>query len=218
MVMTLIRWTLVMVGTAAYLGLAILGWGGWTAFFSHPARIALAVALALLAGASLFAGGNLSPGLRRSVATAGHCRLASLGCSTPICQPTRTGRNAGRSTAIPFAGWASCSSRPVVPCGSGPFLYSSVGSAGSSLSSPGTRWLQWRLWGDSPPELSRIAHQCPGVGPCLSCGGGRAAHGAHDPAAPRAHPCGRAAAAHGVWRRVRPLLRSRTSRPIPGLY
>ena len=64
MVMTIIRLTLVIVGTAAYLGLAILGWGGWTAFFSHPARIALAVALAVMAGASLFADGNLSPGLR----------------------------------------------------------------------------------------------------------------------------------------------------------
>src|SRR5262245_39338581 len=64
MVMTIIRWAVVMVGTAAYLGVAILGWGGWTAFFSHPARIALAVALALLAGASLFTDGNLSPGLR----------------------------------------------------------------------------------------------------------------------------------------------------------
>jgi protein-S-isoprenylcysteine O-methyltransferase Ste14 len=64
MVMTLVRWTLVIVGTAAYLGLAILGWGGWTAFFAHPARVALAVALAVMAGASLFADGNLSPGLR----------------------------------------------------------------------------------------------------------------------------------------------------------
>jgi protein-S-isoprenylcysteine O-methyltransferase Ste14 len=63
-VMTIVRVTLVIVGTAAYLGLAILGWGGWTAFFAHPARTALAVALALLAGASLFADGNLSPGLR----------------------------------------------------------------------------------------------------------------------------------------------------------
>jgi protein-S-isoprenylcysteine O-methyltransferase Ste14 len=64
LVMTVVRVTLVTVGTAAYLGLAILGWGGWTAFFSHPARVALAIALAVMAGASLFAGGNLSPGLR----------------------------------------------------------------------------------------------------------------------------------------------------------
>jgi protein-S-isoprenylcysteine O-methyltransferase Ste14 len=64
MVITLVRVTLVMVGTAAYVGLAILGWGGWTAFFSHPALVALTVVLAVLAGVSLFAGGNLRPGLR----------------------------------------------------------------------------------------------------------------------------------------------------------
>ena len=64
MVMTLIRWTLVTGGTAAYLGLAILGWGGWTAFFAHPARVALALVLAVLAGVALCADGNLSPGLR----------------------------------------------------------------------------------------------------------------------------------------------------------
>ena len=64
MVMTLVRVTLVLGGTAAYVGLAILGWGGWPAFFSHPARGALAVALAVLAGISLCADGNLRPGLR----------------------------------------------------------------------------------------------------------------------------------------------------------
>src|SRR6266567_2774254 len=61
--MTIVRVTLVLGGTAAYLGLAILGWGGWRAFFAHPARVALAVVLAGLAGVSLFADGNLSPGL-----------------------------------------------------------------------------------------------------------------------------------------------------------
>ena len=62
--MPIVRVTLVIVGTAAYLGLAILGWGGWTAFFAHPARVALAVALAVLAAVSLVADGNLSPGVR----------------------------------------------------------------------------------------------------------------------------------------------------------
>jgi protein-S-isoprenylcysteine O-methyltransferase Ste14 len=52
------------VGTLAYLGLAVLGWGGFVAFFSHPARIALTVAVFLMAGAALFSGGNLSPGER----------------------------------------------------------------------------------------------------------------------------------------------------------
>ena len=64
MVMPTVRLTLIVVGTAAYLGVAVLGWGGLAAFFSHPARIALAVALSVMAGASLFAGGNLSPGVR----------------------------------------------------------------------------------------------------------------------------------------------------------
>jgi protein-S-isoprenylcysteine O-methyltransferase Ste14 len=52
------------VGTLAYLGLAILGWGGFAAFFSHPALIALAIVLFVLTGVALFSGGNLSPGVR----------------------------------------------------------------------------------------------------------------------------------------------------------
>jgi protein-S-isoprenylcysteine O-methyltransferase Ste14 len=51
-------------GTAAYLGLAILGWGGFAAFFSHPARTAVAILMALLAVAALFTAGNMSPGER----------------------------------------------------------------------------------------------------------------------------------------------------------
>ena len=58
------RIILVIVGSAAYFGLAILGWGGPAAFFSHPALVALGVAMAALAGVSLFAGGSLSPGVR----------------------------------------------------------------------------------------------------------------------------------------------------------
>jgi protein-S-isoprenylcysteine O-methyltransferase Ste14 len=51
-------------GTAAYTGVAILGWGGFPPFFSHPALIALVVVLFALSCLALFAGGNLSPGLR----------------------------------------------------------------------------------------------------------------------------------------------------------
>lgn len=47
-----------------YLGLAILGEGGFAAFFAHVPLIALTAALALLFGAGLFSGGNLSPGER----------------------------------------------------------------------------------------------------------------------------------------------------------
>lgn len=52
------------VATLAYLGLAVLGWGGVRAFFSHPALIALAIVLFALAGVALFSRGNLSPGER----------------------------------------------------------------------------------------------------------------------------------------------------------
>jgi len=51
-------------GSLAYLGLAVLGWGGFAAFFAHPARIAVAITTFVLAGVALFSGGNLSPGER----------------------------------------------------------------------------------------------------------------------------------------------------------
>jgi hypothetical protein len=63
-VMPIVRVTLVLGGTAAFLGLAILGWDGRSAFFAHPARVALAVVLAVVAGVSLVADGHLRQGLR----------------------------------------------------------------------------------------------------------------------------------------------------------
>ena len=55
MVKSILRWTLIVVGTAAYLGLAVFGWGGLAAFFSHPALIALAIALCMMSCEALFA-------------------------------------------------------------------------------------------------------------------------------------------------------------------
>ena len=52
------------VGTLGYLGLAILGSGGFAAFFSHPALIALTIVGFVLTGVALFSSGNLSPGER----------------------------------------------------------------------------------------------------------------------------------------------------------
>lgn len=59
-----VRLMFVVVGTAAYGGLAVLGWGGLAALFSHPALVALTFVLFVLSGVPLFAGGNLSPGVR----------------------------------------------------------------------------------------------------------------------------------------------------------
>jgi protein-S-isoprenylcysteine O-methyltransferase Ste14 len=55
---------LTLAGTLAYLGLAVLGWGGLAPFFAHPARIALAIVLLALSLTALFSGGNLSAGER----------------------------------------------------------------------------------------------------------------------------------------------------------
>ncbi len=52
------------IGALAYLGLAVVGEGGFAAFFSHPALIALACVTLALAGAALFTKGNLSSGVR----------------------------------------------------------------------------------------------------------------------------------------------------------
>jgi protein-S-isoprenylcysteine O-methyltransferase Ste14 len=53
-----------LLGTFAYLALAVLGWGGVRAFFAEPARLVLAVLMVALTIAALFSGGNLSPGER----------------------------------------------------------------------------------------------------------------------------------------------------------
>jgi hypothetical protein len=52
------------VGTLGFFGLAVLGWGGFTAFLSHPPLVALTIAHFALTGVALFSGGNLSPGVR----------------------------------------------------------------------------------------------------------------------------------------------------------
>jgi protein-S-isoprenylcysteine O-methyltransferase Ste14 len=50
--------------TILYLGIAVFGAGGIAAFFSHPARTALAVVTFALVTAALFTEGNLSTGER----------------------------------------------------------------------------------------------------------------------------------------------------------
>jgi len=52
------------VGIALYMGLAILGWGGFGAFLARPPFIAVLVVFVLLLGAAMFTQGNLNPGER----------------------------------------------------------------------------------------------------------------------------------------------------------
>src|SRR6516164_6954911 len=62
--MPALRFIIIGVSLASYLGLAVLGAGGLAAFFAQPAFIALTFVLAALGLAAFFAGGNLSPGER----------------------------------------------------------------------------------------------------------------------------------------------------------
>jgi hypothetical protein len=53
-------------GTLIFLGLAILGWGGFAAFFSHAVLATVAAATLVRAGAGLFSSANLSAGEREA--------------------------------------------------------------------------------------------------------------------------------------------------------
>ncbi len=60
----LTRAVLTILSTFAFLGLAVLGAGGFQGFFCRPAFIALTIILFALSGAALFSSGNISPGVR----------------------------------------------------------------------------------------------------------------------------------------------------------
>ena len=53
-----------LVAVSIYLGLAILGWGGFGAFFANPARVALTIITFALTCAAFASPGNLSTGER----------------------------------------------------------------------------------------------------------------------------------------------------------
>jgi protein-S-isoprenylcysteine O-methyltransferase Ste14 len=61
-----LRLAFIALGACAYVGLAVVGWGGFWPFFSHPALIGLVAVLFALSIVSFFAGGNLSPGVREA--------------------------------------------------------------------------------------------------------------------------------------------------------
>ncbi len=197
------------VATLAYLGLAILGWGGFAAFFSHPALIALAIVLFVLSGVALFSGGNLSPGEREDRANRRVIVPFALIGLLDAYLPAYTDRNGfwtlkWRCHSLAWrrslrrwwcaADLASLCARPSVQRVSSHPAWAHAGH-------------ERCLWSHPPPQLSGVARQLAGVGPRLSFGGRRAAHGAPYPTTPRTHPRGREAATHAVRRRVRCLLR-----------
>ena len=207
--MSTVRLTLIVVGTGAFFSLAILGWGGLAAFFSHSALTALAIATFAMSGAALFAGGNVSSGQREDRANRwvliAFTLIGLLDAYLPgLHGPERTLDRRRRSHSLAWrrsfrCGWCAadlaslCARPPVQRAGSHP----ARSHAGH----------QRCLWCHPPPQLSGVARQLAGVGLGLSFGGRRTAHRAPFTAAPRAHPCRRKASAHAVWRRVRCVLR-----------
>jgi protein-S-isoprenylcysteine O-methyltransferase Ste14 len=51
-------------GSIVYLGLAVLGWDGFAAFFSHPALSVVAIATLVMSFVSIFSSANVSAGER----------------------------------------------------------------------------------------------------------------------------------------------------------
>jgi protein-S-isoprenylcysteine O-methyltransferase Ste14 len=58
-----VRLALIVVSTGAWFSLAVIGRGGVAEFFAHAPLVALTFVLGVLVIGSLFAGGNLSPGV-----------------------------------------------------------------------------------------------------------------------------------------------------------
>lgn len=85
------RFLIIFTATLVFLGLAILGWGGFAAFFAHPARIALAVVVVVLTSVALFSGGNLSAGEREDRANrwvlVSFAVIGLLDCPSPKLPP-----------------------------------------------------------------------------------------------------------------------------------
>jgi protein-S-isoprenylcysteine O-methyltransferase Ste14 len=61
------KWGLILFTTAwmaLYVWLAVLGWGGWSAYMGHPARAGAVVVIAVASVAAMFTSGNISSGRR----------------------------------------------------------------------------------------------------------------------------------------------------------
>ena len=61
---TLLMLIITFASTGCFLGLAVLGWGGFGPFFSHPAFVAVVVITFAMVAAAMFTQGNLSSGAR----------------------------------------------------------------------------------------------------------------------------------------------------------
>src|SRR5262245_4084220 len=64
---TLPKWAIMLItaaNVALYIGLAVWGWGGWSAFSAHPARLGAVIVTVVVSVVAMFSSGNLSSGQR----------------------------------------------------------------------------------------------------------------------------------------------------------
>ena len=117
--------------TLLYLWLAVLGSGGFAAFFNHPARTALVVASLVMASAAFFSEANLSSGEREDRSNRWiFLPLLVIGLLSAFLPAYTERRGCGFLMAIPLAGLGSSSMWQVALCASGQFLSLAVVSAG----------------------------------------------------------------------------------------
>ena len=197
-------------GVVVFLGLAILGWGGFDAFFANPARIALVVATAAMVVAGLFSPGTSASVSVRIVPTAGSLAHWAWSDFSSAWLPAYTDRKefwvldgeAVRWLGVAlYAGGGALRLWPVFVLGRR--------SSGLVAIQPGHTLVTDGLYsGHSQSQLSRAARPVARLGAGLSLGRGRAAGGAEHSTAGRAHERGGEVAALAVRPAIRGLLRA----------
>jgi hypothetical protein len=126
--------------TLLYLWLAVLGSGGFAAYFSHPTRIVIAVVSIAMASTALFSDANLSSGEREDRSNRWiFIPLLVIGLLSAFL-PAYTERKEWGVLDGDAGGLASSSMWQVVRCGSGPPSSWVADSAGWWPSSPGMSW------------------------------------------------------------------------------
>ena len=194
----------------AYIGLAIVGWGGFDAFFANPARTALVIVTAAMAGAALFSSANLSTGERED--RSNRWVIGALGVIGLLSAwlPAYTDRKEFWTIDGDVVRWI------------GVTLYAAGGAlrlwpvfvlgrrfSGLVAIQPGHTLVTDGIYRTiRNPSLPRPVRAVAGLGACVPLASRRAAGGTHGAAGDRAHPLRRSAAQCAVRRCVR-----RVSRP-----
>ncbi len=197
---------LVIIATAMYLGLSIAGEGGFAAFFSQPALVALAVVFLAVAIAAIFAGGGLSTHEREDRSNRWVLipfAIVGLALGFVPAYSDRIGFLTIDGNAIRWLGVLL--SLPGAFCEFGRSSYSAIAS------------VDWRTLADASTgddrhlrlhpssQLCRTAHWLRRMEPCLPFGCGIDSYGVACPCGLESHPLRGGSACAIFWTRIRRL-------------